>query len=170
MVVTEEKQVSSNLGLKSLSSLHQRRGRHGKIEDRGGSCPVSPIERRPSSPATAQAPLLHFCPVVPVRPLQLQPEAGGRPHIITPSLTRTRTSNASFRQPFPGEGWASGISTATTPPLGCLSSRLVPGNRSAGARRPLGARARAFPAVHEKVGPGRAAGQSETRARASHSV
>lgn len=47
-------------------------------------------------------------------------------------------------------------------PSARLSFRLlVPGNRSAGAQRPLGARARAFPAVHEKVGPGRAAGQSE---------
>lgn len=162
-LVTEEKQVSSNLALKSLSSLLQRRGRHGKIEGRGsGRLPQFPRRKRPSSPATAQAPPPHSRPVVPVPPCPTPArESGERPHRITPSLTRTRTSNAMFldnhfrvKDGLPESPRPPPLHEAVFSPVGARQ----PQRRRTEAAGSTSARS---PPVHGKVGPGRAAGQPE---------
>ena len=127
-----------------------------------GSCLSFPAESGRVAPLPHRLRPCTPVQLFPSRPVPLQPgsPAGDRTELLlhsqglapaTPCFSTTIS------------GWRMGFRNlrGLHPSTRLSFRRSVPGNRSAGARRPLGARARAFPAVHEKVGPGRAAGQPE---------
>lgn len=115
------------------------------LAEGGGKLPLFPPERRRRSLAAAQAPLLLFPPVSPAPALSDSNPRARRTTIQDDSFTHKDSHQQRHipQQPFPGEGWASGVPAAATPPQVCPFADGCPAT-AAQAHRGRGAHERAL--------------------------